>query len=430
MLAGPIRLLAGWLRHRRVLDWAEHYTLYGPLPIEGPAPRGGDAGLIGLVERAGLAGRGGAGFPTARKLAAVAAGEKTPIVVANGCEGDGASSKDHVLLGVAPHLVLDGIELAAYAVGADQTILCLHQGDPVIHAVRAAMAQRPPSPLPPRLVEVPARYVASADTALVNLINNNTAIPIDKPPRPSARGVSGRPTLVDNVETLAHLALIARYGDTWFRDQGTPPSPGTTLVTVGGAVRSPGVYEIELGAPLNHALRLAGGTSEPLQAVLLGGLAGTWLPLPAMQALPLAEHACREVGTRLGIAALIALPHNACGLAATAQILRYLAAESAGQCGPCMFGLPAIAGDLTALAAGNAGHDDLERLRNRLAVIPGRGACAHPDAAVALANSALRTFEPDLAVHLQGRPCPAASRPIALPIPATTPTAENPHVPE
>src|SRR5262249_19220205 len=161
-------------------------------------------------------------------------------------EGDGASSKDHVLLGVAPHLVLDGIELAAYAVGADQTILCVHQGDPVINAVRTAMAQRPPSPLLPRLVEVPARYVASADTALVNPNNNRPAIPTVKSPRPSQRGVSGRPTLVDNIETLAHLALIARYGDTWFRDQGTPPSAGTTLITVGGAVRSPGVYEIEL----------------------------------------------------------------------------------------------------------------------------------------------------------------------------------------
>jgi NADH:ubiquinone oxidoreductase subunit F (NADH-binding) len=190
------------------------------------------------------------------------------------------------------------------------------------------------------------------------------------------------------------------------------------LVTVGGAVRAPGVYEIDLGAPLHHPLRLAGGTERPVQAVLLGGLGGTWLPMPGAAALPLTHRACRAAGARLGVASLIALPVSACGLAATARILRYLAAESAGQCGPCMFGLRAIAEDLTRITTGEARPADLGRLRERLGLIPGRGACAHPDGAAGLAASALRVFADDLRAHLDGRPCTCASEMFPLPLPA------------
>jgi NADH:ubiquinone oxidoreductase subunit F (NADH-binding) len=338
------------------------------------------------------------------------------VVVANGCEGDPASDKDHALLTLVPHLVLDGIELAARAVGATETLLCLHQDDGLVNLTRSAIAERPASSLLPRLVEVPARYVASADTALVNFLNTGDARPAGRTPRPSQRGVNARPTLVDNVETLAHLALIARYGPDWFRIKGTQDAPGTTLVTVSGAVHRPGVYEIDLGAPLSHPLRLAGGTSTPAQAVLLGGLGGRWLPLPAMAGLSLTDQACRKVGVRLGIAALIALPIGACGLAATATILRYLADQSARQCGPCMFGLPAIAADMIQIATAAASQADVERLRRRVGIIPGRGACAHPDGAAALAASALQVFADDLSYHLGGQPCPASKAPFPLPI--------------
>jgi NADH:ubiquinone oxidoreductase subunit F (NADH-binding) len=419
--AGPVRLLAGWEETGTAADWETHLAAHGPLPAHQTRLGRADLDLIAQVDRAGLLGRGGAGFPTARKLAEVAAGRKTAIVVANGCEGDLAGDKDHVLLGIAPHLVFDGIETAARAVGADRTALCLHQGDPLVPAVRAALEQRPGSPLLPSVVEVPARYVASVDSSLVNFLTTGEAIPTDREVRPSRRGVNGRPTLVDNVETLAHLALIARHGPEWFRSRGALDAPGTTLVTVGGAVWGPGVYEIELGAPLSHPLRLAGGTERPVQAVLLGGLAGNWLPLPAMAELPLTHQACRNAGTRLGIASLIALPASACGLAATARILHYLAAESAGQCGPCMFGLPAIAEDLTRITTGSATPTDLHRLHGRLGVIPGRGACAHPDGAAGMAASALDVFAHDLRAHLDGRPCAAASDPFPLPIPAAAP---------
>lgn len=413
-----MRLLHGWTQTRQPAGWADHLACYGPLPLTGRPGSRPNPGLIRLVERAGLIGRGGAGFPTARKLAAVVAGPGSAIVVANGCESDPASSKDHALLTLAPHLVLDGIAVAAEAVGAQQAMLCVHRGTPLTSALRAAIAHRVGDPLPVQVVEVPARYVASAATALVNFLNTGQARPTTTPPHPAQHGVHGHPTLIDNVETLAHLALIARYGADWYRRRGTPDSPGTTLITVSGAVRHPGVVEIDYGAPLEHPLRLA-GQQQPLQAVLLGGLAGHWLPLPTQHALPLTGGDCRKVGIRMGIAALAALPTTACGLATTAQILRYLASESAGQCGPCMFGLPAIAHDMAAIAHGTARPADAQRLRQRLGIIPGRGACAHPDGAAGLAASALHVFARDLDAHLSGHPCPGSRAPTPFPIPAT-----------
>ncbi|HTK63841.1 MAG TPA: NADH-ubiquinone oxidoreductase-F iron-sulfur binding region domain-containing protein, partial [Pseudonocardia sp.] len=252
------------------------------------------------------------------------------------------------------------------------------------------------------------------DTSLVNFLNTGVARPLARDPRPSQRGVDGRPTLVDNVETLAHLALIARNGPGWFRARGTEDAPGTALITVGGPVRMPGVYEIDLGSPLGQPLRMAGGTDGPVRAVLVGGLGGRWLPLPAMGNVALTDPCLRAAGARLGIASLIPLPAHECGLATTASVLRYLADESAGQCGPCMFGLPAIADDMTRIADGTASPGLLNRLWSRLGVIPGRGACAHPDGAAGLAASALEVFAEDLSAHLAGTPCGAANDPYPL----------------
>jgi NADH:ubiquinone oxidoreductase subunit F (NADH-binding) len=391
------RLLAEWRENRRAADLSVHLARYGPLPL------GTDrAQLIATVERAGLRGRGGAGFPTARKLRAVAAGRGRATVVVNACEGEPVSDKDRTLLTLAPHLVLDGAMLAAHAVAAREVVFCLHDGDPLTGVVHAALAERRGDPAGVRLQPVPNRYVASEESALVNLINTGDARPTTKPPRPAERGVGGRPTLVSNAETLAQLALVARFGPDWFRTQGTAESPGTTLVTVSGAVGEPGVYEVALGTPIGRVLAPA-MPAPAAPAVLVGGAAGTWLPLPDAGGVPLAHRELAGAGAVLGVGALFVLPPDACGPAETARIMRYLAAESAAQCGPCVFGLPALAEDFALLARGV--HVDA-RLRRRLDVVEGRGACHHPDGAVRLARSALRTFAPDVHDHLAGRPCP------------------------
>ncbi len=393
---GAARLLAGWRRTGRPADFAEHLDRYGPLPLgeSGPA-------LIDRIAEAGLRGRGGAGFPTAIKLRAVAVGRRRGVVIANGCEAEPASEKDHALLSVAPHLVFDGAQLAARAVGAVEVLLCVHRADPLAASVAAALAQRHGDPVPTRIVEVPGRFVASEESALVNFVNTGLAKPTTKPPRPAERGVRGRPTLVDNVETLADIALLAR-GHTL----------GGRLVTVGGAVRVPGVHEIPLDSTVGAVFTAAGGETQPLQAVLAGGYGGRWLPLPAASGFSLGHNDFRGLGL------LLALPARACGIAETASILRYLADESARQCGPCMFGLPAIARDFAQLATGRVEAPTVHRLRGRLGVIPGRGACGHPDGAVRLAVSALHVFERDVHAHAMGRPCVfAAERPWFAPRP-------------
>ncbi len=229
-----------------------------------------------------------------------------------------------------------------------------------------------------------------------------------------------RPTLVDNVETLAHIALIARFGPAWFRQAGLPDAPGTMLATVSGAVDHPGVYEIEVGTPIGDVLA-ASRVREGVAAVLVGGYFGTWHELRAVAGLPISKEWLQRVGASPGAGVLAALPQAACGLAETARVLGYLAGQSAGQCGPCAFGLPAIAEDFAQLALGRPSGAVLERLDRRLGALPGRGACRHPDGAVRLAASALAAFAPDAAAHARHRPCAAAVRGAAdggvLPIP-------------
>jgi NADH:ubiquinone oxidoreductase subunit F (NADH-binding) len=408
----PNRLLAGWAATRRPARLAEHRQRYGRLPLALGAGRAERDGFIATVGRSGLRGRGGAGFPTGQKLRAVADRRRRAIVVANGCEGEPASDKDHVLLGVAPHLVLDGAQLAAIAVGADEVILCVHRSDPVLDSVLTALESRGLGGPPVRIAEVPAGYVASEESALVNFVNTGMARPTAKPPRPFERGIGKRPTLIDNVETLAHLALIARFGPEWFRTCGTADEPGTALVTISGAIRTSGVYEVALGTPLGRILDDAGGPPVPVQAVLVGGYAGGWLPMPSATRLPLTSAALRSAGSALGVGSLMLLPADGCGLSDTEWILRYLADESANQCGPCMFGLPAVAADFSELVlGGRSAADAAERLHRRLRIIAGRGACGHPDGAVRLAASALRVFERDLRAHVSGHPCRRAGHP-------------------
>jgi NADH:ubiquinone oxidoreductase subunit F (NADH-binding) len=233
------------------------------------------------------------------------------------------------------------------------------------------------------------------------------------PPRPHEQGVRKRPTLTDNVETLAHVALIARYGPDWFRQVGLPDSPGTMLTTVSGAVAEPGVYEVASGTRIGDVL-MAARVEWDIEAVLVGGYFGTWHPIGDVAKLPFAKAALAAVGAAPGAGVLFALPPGSCGLTEAARALRYLADESAQQCGPCRFGLPAIADDLAQLAAARPDQDPLGRLERRFGQITGRGACRHPDGAVRMAASALTAFAADAHAHSLRQPCQGAA---VLPIP-------------
>ncbi|MEZ5116050.1 MAG: NADH-ubiquinone oxidoreductase-F iron-sulfur binding region domain-containing protein [Candidatus Nanopelagicales bacterium] len=424
--ATAARLLAGDDGTGRALGLDEHLALHGPLPHRGTARRGSVGPLVSTVDAAGLRGRGGGWFPTARKLRAVAdasgQARRRPVVVGNGMEGEPASGKDAVLLSRSPHLVLDGLELAAEAVGSREVYLAVHRGSPVLPAVEHALAERRSRArdrVEITLVTPPERYVASEESALSQYVGRGVALPTSGP-RPFERGVSGRPTLVQNVETLAHLALLARHGADWFRSLGTAEAPGTALVTVGGAVGAPGVVEVAVGTPITEVLQRCGGPTGSPQALLTGGYGGAWVG-PAAADAPWSPEGLAAVGGVIGAGVLLVLPDTACGLAETARVATWMAGESAGQCGPCRFGLPSVAEDLAGLAArGRSDVRDLQRLRGRLGLVTGRGACRHPDGTARLVGSALRVFEADVVRHTRGT-CSAGHRHGWLPVPAGRP---------
>ena len=392
---------------------AEHLARYGPLRSAGLNRQRREA-LIDEVDRSGLTGRGGAGFPVARKLAAVAAGH-APIVVANGTEGEPASCKDKVLLARSPQLVLDGAVLAAEIVGASQAVIVVHHSvREIVDAAAAERTQAGADRVRIRVMTAADRFVAGEAGAVVHWIEDGVPTPTRKPPRISERGLGGRPTLVQNVETLAHLALIARHGASWFRAVGTPAEPGSMLVTILGAVNQPCVGEIAIGTSVQETLSLAGGAAAPPQALLLGGYYGSWVDMAAAQAMPFSSEGLAFLGAGPGAGLIAALPQDACGIAETARVVRYLADESARQCGPCLFGLDAIAGELQRLAEGRA--SDLSMLRRWLGQVDGRGACSHPDGVVGLVRSALDVFKPELGQHAQGW-CRATRTASVLPVP-------------
>ena len=381
--------------------------------VHGPVPRLEAARLIDEIEMSGLRGRGGADFPTARKLRSIAGRRRAGALIVNGSETEPASEKDYLLLSQLPHLVLDGAVLAAGVIGAREVIVNI--GDRALaaqSALEGAIAVRS-DPAAVTVVAGPEGYVAGEETAVVNHLNGGPAIPTFVPPRPFERGYRGRPTLIQNPETLAQLALIARFGARWFRELGTEADPGSVLVTISGAVGAPGVYELAFGTTMSDLLAAAGGPTEPLQALLLGGYFGTWVGAGRISSLRLAREDLRSVGCSLGSGVLIALGQSSCGLHESARLIDYLASESAGQCGPCVHGLRAIADSVVAIADGTAHPRERDRVLRWAGEIRGRGACHHPDGATRLVTSALEVFAEDVERHGRGR---CAAPPAGLPL--------------
>jgi NADH:ubiquinone oxidoreductase subunit F (NADH-binding) len=393
-----------------------HINRHGPLPeIFGNQ-------LIEMIDAAGLTGRGGAAFPVARKLRAVASGGAAAVVVGNASEGEPAAFKDKTLLARNPHLVLDGLTLAARAVGADRAYLYVHDDKRLIDVVRRAILERRAAVIDrpsPEFVVAPDRFIAGEESAVVAVIEGRGPVPRAKPPRVFEYGVYGRPTLVQNAETLAHIALIARNGASWFREFGTGDEPGTMLCSVSGCVHRPSVVEAAIGMPVRDVFDAAGGLTEPVQAVLFGGYHGGWLRAADVVPLTMSNADLRPRGAALGAGVLVALPASVCGLAEAARVLLYLAEESAGQCGPCVHGLPRLADMFERIAVphrSGRGQRASREIDRAIELLKGRGACNHPDGGVRFAISSLNAFRAELEHHARGN-CTATSGREVLPTP-------------
>jgi len=276
-----------------------------------------------------------------------------------------------------------------------------------------------------RILSAPSRFLAGEESALVNRVSGGESLPLFTPPRVFERGVDGRPTLVQNVETLAHLALVARYGAPWFRGLGTAEEPGTMLLTVHDTVGTHRVVEAALGTPVAEVLDDSG---PPAQAVLVGGYHGAWLPAREAMRRRLLNADLTPLGAALGAGVLAALPADRCGVVESARVMRYLALESAGQCGPCLNGLPRIASAMTELAQPRQPTAERHGLRGHITrwsgLVQGRGACHHPDGSMRFVHSALRVFSDEYDSHAAGY-CTAGSHHRFLPVPDGAPGADD-----
>ncbi|MEW2442712.1 NADH-ubiquinone oxidoreductase-F iron-sulfur binding region domain-containing protein [Micromonospora marina] len=393
---GEPRLTAGFAEFGR-LDLPAHEEVHGPIgPME-------PAALLRLAEAIDLKGKGGAGFPFARKLRAVLEScerqDLGAVVVVNASEGEPASWKDKVLLTRAPHLVLDGAALAAFALDAEEIVIGVADEDVGRPSLTEALQERR-MPVPTTIVTVPHRFISGEGGALVNGINGLPHIPPGTKKRSSDSGVGGLPTLLSNAETYAQLAVAARIGPYEYAALGTDDEPGTVLLTVTGSARRPAVVECAAGTPLREILDLC--EVPPGPGILTGGYHGKWITAAAAERAEVSRKGLTAVGGTLGAGIVVPLGADTCPLGEAAQVVRYLAGESAGQCGPCKMGLPDLARSVDLAVSGSA---PVELVRAAAGDVKGRGACSHPDGTARFALSAMEVFADDLRLHATGEGC-------------------------
>ncbi len=390
VLPGP-RLLAGvgepvGLEHHRY-TWA-------------PPPAMTADELAQLTSASRLRGRGGAAFPFARKVSTAHAAGRRRVVVVNAAEGEPASSKDSALILTAAHLVLDGAELTARALGTRTVHVMLPAERPAVEqAARRAIAER--TSLRWRVHLTGGTFVGGQSSAVLEAMAGRENLPVTSWAPAAVTGHRDRPTLLSNAETYAQVAVAAALGGP--DPLGTAEEPGSTLLTVAGDRPDGCVLEVPIGTPLSSALHQAGFSAQ--HPLLVGGYHGMWVAPSRVAALDVSRSAMAAAGYALGAGVLLPVPRDRCPVEVTAEIVAYLAGQSAGRCGPCRFGLPALseAVDALAVAGPSAGAaSPVHRITQLIGQVDGRGACAHPDGTARLVRSLLTAFPDEVAAHEHG----------------------------
>lgn len=352
--------------------------------------------LLAAARAVDLRGRGGAAFPFATKLAA--AKPRRAVVVINASEGEPASFKDTTLLTRAPHLVLDGAAVVAAALRTREVHLVVPSERPWVGvAARAALAERAGTgeKIKWQLHEAAPRFVAGQARAVLELLAGRENLPVTSWQPEAISGHKGRPTVLSNAETFAQIAALIRLGADGYARQGSGDEPGTTLLTIGGDGPSPTVLEVPYGTPLTDVL-----PDESLgRPLLVGGYHGAWIGQQDVPSLTVSRIAMAAIGARLGAGVVLPLAVGLCPLRRTSQIVTYLAAQTAGRCGPCRNGLPTLATEVSALLAGTG---NVQRVQELVGIVTRRGACAHPDGTAALVASALQRFPAEVHAHEAG----------------------------
>jgi NADH-quinone oxidoreductase subunit F len=378
--------------------------------------------VIKVVTDAGLRGRGGAGFPTGKKwqFTREAPGEPHYLVL-NGGEDEPGSKKDRVLLENLPHLVLEGTILAAYAIGASKAYLYINaRYDVAIKIINEALAEAKTAgywggnilgstfSIDIEVVPAPHNYVAGEDTAVLEVIEGKKPWPRQKPPFPVTVGLFGKPTAVNNVETLANVAPIMLKGAEWYRKFGTAESAGTMIFSLNDDVNRPGVYELPFGTPLRYLIEECGGGikgGKNIKAIMPAAPSSAFLP-PEKIDTPLDHDSMREAGSALGCGVVKLVPQGNCIVEELVKIADFFAAESCGQCPACRMETNTLAMLIKKVQGGQGGLPILEQFGKILAFNKGKGFCnliAMPGPPI---ESAIKLFPADFEAHLSAGKCP------------------------
>ena len=367
---------------------AAHRERYGDLPaLKLPE-------LLHLVRRVDLRGRGGAAFPFATKLEAVSA-RRRPVVVVNLSEGEPASAKDSALALARPHLVLDGAVATARALRARELHLVISGERPLVRrSLLSALAERHDG-LDVHDHTAAPRFVAGQARAVIELLSGRPNLPVTAWAPEAIEGLGGRPTLLSNAETWAHVGLLALRGEVAYRHHGTGPEPGTALLTLTRPGDVPHVHEVGYGTRLRDVLDPA---THGLPA-LVGGFHGSWATWPTLANARVSVAGMRALGTPLGAGVLLTPGPGTCPVELTSRVVDFLAGQSARRCGPCRNGLPTLAEAMRAVLHGTGSPARVDALA---ALVTGRGACAHPDGTARLVRSLLNALPHEVAAHAAG----------------------------
>lgn len=379
--------------------------------------------IIESISQAGLRGRGGAGFPTGKKWALTRECPEQPhYFVMNGGEDEPGSKKDRVLMEYLPHLVLEGVIIAAYAVGANKVFLYINaRYDAAIQSMNHALAEAKTAgycgenilgsgfSLVIEIVPAPHNYVAGEDTAVLEVIEGKSPLPRQKPPFPVTVGLFGKPTSVNNVESVANVAPIILHGPEWYRRFGTPDSPGTMIFSLGDDVKRPGIYELPYGTSLRHLIETCGGGTrdgKKIKAIMPAAPSSAYLTADQIDTL-LEPNAMRQAGSALGCGVVRVISEGTCMVEEVLKVSEFFTAESCGQCPACRMETNTLTALLKKLQQGQGGEAILEQFGKILAFNKGKGFCnliAMPGPPI---ESAIKLFRSDFDAHLKTGRCPA-----------------------
>ncbi len=410
----------GVIEERETLD---AYRARGGYQALTKALKASPTQIIEVISEAGLRGHGGAGFPTGKKWALTCeSGGQPRYLVMNGGEDEPGSKKDRLLMENLPHLVLEGTILAAYAIGATKAFLYINaRYNVAIECMTNALTEAKKAgycgqnvlgssfSLDIEITPAPHNYVAGEDTAALEVIEGKNPLPRQKPPFPVTVGLSGKPTSVNNVETLANVAPIVLHGTEWYRRFGTPESPGTMIFSLGEDVNRPGIYELPYGTSLRYLIEQCGGGikgNKKLKAIMPAAPSSAFL-LPDKIDTPLDPDSMRKAGSSLGCGVVRVIGEGTCMVEEVLKISEFFTAESCGQCPACRMETNTLTMLLKKIQQGQGGQAILEQFGKVLAFNKGKGFCnliAMPGPPI---ESAIKLFPGDFAAHLNAGKCSA-----------------------